>query len=280
MVTPNEIKLFIESMKKVSTYDFSDYSEKSFTRRIEKILSDYKLTLPGLITKIQKESDFREKIVNDITVNTTELFRDPGVWQSIKYRLLPKILDKDEINIWHAGCSTGQEIYSMAILLNEYGILERTNIFATDLNTEVINAAKTGKYVYRFNIEYLENFKQVVRQNPYNFDEYNDVPFEKYMKIDTQNDSIEMLPFLRNNVYFKRHDLVHENNVFYRKFDIILCRNVMIYFNTKLQNRLFSLFNDSLVKKGHLVLGLHETILGSEALKYIKYGNFYIKKSI
>jgi chemotaxis protein methyltransferase CheR len=278
MVTPDEIKLFIESMKKVSTYDFSDYSEKSFTRRVEKILTDYKLTLPGLIAKIQKEAVFREQIVNDITVNTTELFRDPKVWQAIKHRLLPKILDKEEINIWHAGCSTGQEIYSMAILLNEYGILEKTNLFATDLNTEVINAAKAGKYVYRFNIEYLENFKQVVRQNPYNFDEYNDVPFEKYMKIDTQNDSIEMHSFLRNNVYFKRHDLVHEDNVFYRKFDIILCRNVMIYFNTKLQNRLFSLFNDSLVKKGHLVLGLHETILGVEATKYIKYGSFYIKK--
>jgi chemotaxis protein methyltransferase CheR len=278
MVTSEEIKIFIESVKQVSHYDFTDYSEKSFTRRIEKVLTDYKLNFPGLLSKIKKDSSFLEQIVKDITVNTTELFRDPKVWQAIKYRILNKLLDKEEINIWHAGCSTGQEIYSMAILLNEYGILDKTNLFATDLNTDAIEAAKEARYVYRFNIEYLENFKQVVRLNPFNFEEYHDVPFSKYMNIDTKSDTIEMLPFLKNNIYFRKHDLVREDNVFYRKFDIILCRNVMIYFNTKLQNRLYNLFSDSLVKKGFLILGMHETILGAEASKFIKYGNFYIKK--
>jgi len=278
MLTEEEIQHFIQTVKSVSNYDFTDYSEKSFARRMQKIMSDYKLTLYALNQKVIREPLFLEQVVKDITVNTTELFRDPKIWQAIKHRLIYKLKEKEEINIWHAGCSTGQEVYSMLILLNELGMLEKTNVYATDINTDVIEKAKKGEYVYRFNVEYLENFNQVVRLNPYNFEEYNDIPFSKYFEVNKSDDKIIMKDFLRDKVYYKKHNLVNEDNIFYKKFDIIFCRNVMIYFNTRLQNRLFRLFHDSLARKGYLVLGMHESILGAEAAKYNRLGYFYLAK--
>lgn len=279
-VTIDDINLFINSLKSISDYDFSDYSTKSFTRRIEKILIDYKLDINGLVQKVQKDSEFLEQIVKDITVNTTELFRDPKTWQTLKYRVLPKMLEKSSIYIWHSGCSTGQEVYSMMILLNELGLLEKSKIYASDINTDVINVAKEGKYVYRFNIDYLENFDQVIKQNPFNFEEYKEVPYSKYFTIDKVKDTITMKPFLTEKVIYKKHDLVNQGNIFNIKFDIIMCRNVLIYFNYELQNRIFAMFHESLNTNGYLVLGIHESILGAQAQKYNKKGLVYSKKIV
>jgi len=279
-LTQEDINLFISILKSISSYDFTDYSTKSFTRRIEKVLIDNKLDIDGLVTKIKKDSVFLEQIVRDITVNTTELFRDPKTWHVLKYRILPKFEEKSYINIWHCGCSTGQEIYSMMILLNELGLLEKAKIYATDINTDVIEVAKSGKYVYRFNIDYLENFNQVIRQNPFNFEEYKDVPYEKYFQIDKVKDTIAMNPFLLNRVVYKKHDLVKQGNIFDFKFDIIFCRNVLIYFNYELQNKIFGMFHENLNNIGFLVLGIHESILGNQAQKYNKKGLIYSKKII
>jgi chemotaxis protein methyltransferase CheR len=278
VITNNDIEFVINTIKTISHYDFSEYSIKSFTRRIEKILIDYKLEIPTFIDKIKTQPLFLEKVVKDITVNTTELFRDPMVWQNLRYRVIPKLLEKSRINIWHAGCSTGQEVYSMLILLNEMNLLDRSNIFASDLNTDVIETAKKGEYVYRFNIEYLENFNQVIRQNPYNFDEFYDVPYSKYFDIDKVKDILSIKPFLLKKVVYKKHDLVKEGNAFNNKFDLIMCRNVLIYFNNDLQNHIFDLFYDCLYSKGTLVLGIHESILGPKASKFNKKGLVYIKK--
>ena len=125
---------------------------------------------------------------------------------------------------------------------------------------------------------HLQNFKEVICENPLNFEEYNDVPFSKYFIADPITDTISMNQFLKNKPYYRKHDMVKEGNVFYRKFDIIICRNVLIYFNTNLQNRLFSMFNEALQKKGTLILGAHESILGIEGSKYIKHSYFYLKK--
>jgi chemotaxis protein methyltransferase CheR len=279
-VTNEEILLFINTIKNISDYDFSDYSIKSFSRRIEKVLIDYKLDYPGLLNKVKKENLFLEQVVKDITVNTTELFRDPKTWQTLKYRVLPKFENKNPLNIWHAGCSTGQEVYSMLILLNELNMLERAKIYASDINSDVLEIAKEGKYVYRFNIDYLENFDQVIRQNPFNFEEYNDVSYSKYFSIDKVKDIICMKPFLTDKVVYKKHDLVKQGNIFNIKFDIIFCRNVLIYFNYDLQNRLFSSFHDNLNYNGYLVLGIHESILGPQAQKYYKKGLVYSKKLV
>lgn len=276
-ITEQDFQLFLFALKTSSKYDFSDYSEKSLKRRLAKVLTDNKLNITALVNKIKNDSVFVEKIIKEITVNTTELFRDPQVWHAIRYAVLPKLKNNSTINIWHAGCSTGQEVYSLMIILNEMGLLDRTKIYATDLNDDVMNAAQKGEYKYRFNIGYLDNFDKVIKENPYNYEEYYDVAYDKYFSIDKPTDTIQMHDFLREKPIYKKHDLVKDGNSLYVKFDIILCRNVIIYFNYNLQGKVFDLFHRNLYDTGSLVLGMHETILGSYSVKFQKKGHVYYK---
>jgi chemotaxis protein methyltransferase CheR len=277
-VTDQDLQYFVSTLKNSSKYDFTEYSDKSLKRRLQKILVDFNLDLPGLVASIRNDSEFAEKIVKEITVNTTELFRDPQVWHTLRSRILPRFKNNKTINIWHAGCSTGQEVYSMMILLNEMGMLDKAKVFASDLNNDVLDAAKQGIYKYRFNIGYLDNFDKVIKQNPLNYEEFNDVPYEKYFDIDKIRDTITMKKYLTEKPIFRKHDLVRDGNLFFAKFDLILCRNVIIYFNYSLQNKVFELFHANLYTKGILLLGMHETILGPWAAKFEKMGQAYIKK--
>lgn len=277
-VTDQDLQYFVSALKNVSKYDFSEYSDKSLKRRLQKILEDYNFDLTTLITNLRVDKNFVEKIVKEITVNTTELFRDPPVWHLLRSRILPRFKNNKTINIWHAGCSTGQEVYSMMILLNEMGMLDKAKIFATDLNVDVLDSAKQGIYKYRFNLGYLDNFDKVIKQNPLNFEEYNEVPYERYFDIDKVKDTIAMKKFLTEKPIFRKHDLVADGNIFFAKFDLILCRNVIIYFNYSLQNKVFDLYHTNLYPKGVLLLGMHETILGPWANKFERLGQAYVKK--
>lgn len=276
-ITEQDFQLFLFALKTSSKYDFSDYSEKSLKRRLAKVLTDNKLNITALVNKIKNDQQFVEKIVKEITVNTTELFRDPQVWHAIRYAVLPKLKNNTNINIWHAGCSTGQEVYSMMIILNEMGLLDKSKIYATDLNDDVMQQAQSGEYKYRFNIGYLDNFDKVIKENPYNYEEYYDVAYDKYFSIDKPTDTIKMHDFLRNKPIYKKHDLVKDSNSLFVKFDIIFCRNVIIYFNYNLQGKVFDLFHRNLYDSGCLVLGMHETILGSYSVKFQKKGHIYYK---
>ncbi|MBN2275207.1 MAG: hypothetical protein JXR41_01020 [Bacteroidales bacterium] len=276
-VTDQDFQVFVFALKSTSRYDFSQYSEKSLKRRLFKVLTDHKMSMNTLISRIKADYAFVEQVVKEITVNTTELFRDPQVWQALRFSILPRFKNNTVINIWHSGCSTGQEVYSMLILLHELDLFDKAKVYATDINTDVIEAAKTGEYKYRFNIAYLDNFDKVIKENPYNYEEYNDVPYNKYFDIDKTNDIIKMKSFLREKPVFKKHDLVLDNNTLYVKFDLILCRNVIIYFNYDLQNRVFELYHQNLYENGCMVLGLHETILGLNAAKFTKKGHAYYK---
>lgn len=278
VLSDQEVQFFVNTIKNTSKYDFSEYSEKSLKRRLQKILIDENTDLIALINKIKTDKPFLEKTVRDITVNTTELFRDPQIWQTLRYRILPKFSENRNINIWHAGCSSGQEVYSMMILLNELGLLDKAKIFASDLNTDALEAAKKGNYKYRFNIGYLDNFDKVIKENPYNYEEYNDVPYSKYFKIDKISDSIQINDFLRQKPIFRQHDLVQGGDLYFAKFDLILCRNVIIYFKYSLQNKVFKLFHDHLYTNGFLVLGMHETMLGDITSRFDKKGQAYQKK--
>lgn len=279
-MTDSDTTRIIEAIRAHSTYDFSNYSEKSFMRRVEKIMTDNLLAVDQLIFRIENSQEFLIHVVQEITVNTTELFRDVETWHAIKYRVLPKLKDKEEINIWHAGCSTGQEVYSMAMVLQELGLYEKANIFATDINTKVLDAAKRGVYQFRFNQEYLKNFDKVMRYNPYNYEEFIDVPDSKYLAIDKAADTLSVHNFLKERVVFQQHNLVTGQKPKDIDFDLILCRNVLIYFNYQLQNRIFDYFYDSLVTKGFLILGKHESMLGAIVSKYNKRGTFYTKKNM
>lgn len=279
-ISDQEAQLFIDAVKANSTYDFSDYSDKSLKRRIERLLAENRVNLNGLIYKLQQDKPFLEQIVKDVTVNTTELFRDPEVWQEIRQRVLNKLKDLPMINIWHAGCSTGQEVYSLAIMLNEMGIFNKCNIYASDLNTDVIDFARKGEYKYRFNLSYLSNFDEVLKSNKYNFTEDIEVEYDKYFKIDKKTDKIIMNDFLLEKPIFKKMDLVKMDNQFLKRFDIVLCRNVLIYFNLELQNKVISFFHENLNNDGFLILGKHESLLGYPENKFDKKGKFYRKKDI
>ncbi len=278
MITNEDVQRLIQSIKANSTYDFTNYSERSFTRRVEKLLIDNDVDINGLAYKISKDKAFLEKVVRDITVNTTELFRDPDMWTTLRYQILPKLKKNKSIFIWHAGCSSGQEIYSMLILLSEMGMFDQAKVFATDINSEMLEKSKKGVYKYRFNLGYLDNFDKVIRENPYNYEEKYDVPYEKYFDLDKVKDTIVMKQFLREKAVFRKHDLVKDGNIFYSKFDLILCRNVIIYFNNQLQNHVIELFSNSLYRDGHLILGAHESILGQVANNFDRTKGFYRKK--
>jgi len=277
-ITDQDLDLFYSALRRVSSYDLSEYSDKSMKRRLAKLLVDHKTDMQSLVSNIEHDKDFTEKLVREITVNTTELFRDPQVWHMLRYRVLPLYAHQPQIRIWHIGCSTGQEVYSLLILLNELGLYEKSVVYATDLNSDVLAFAAKGIYRYHFNIGYLDNFDKVIRENPYNVNIHYDVPYDKYFEIDKARDMIKMLPFLTSKPVFKKHDLVKDSNIWPILFDFIVCRNVIIYFNFDLQNKVFKLFHESLVEGGCLVLGLHESILGPFSSHFEKKDMVYFRK--
>lgn len=280
MLEEQDIKALIKALRDCGGYDFSNYSLKSFTRRVEKILYDNKMDIYTLTNAIKIDRDLLDQVVKDVTVNTTEFFRDPSVWQAMKYRLMPKLHSQKNINIWHAGCSIGMEVYSMEIMLYEAGLLDKTTIYATDINADVLETAKRGIYSHRNASEYISNYNKGLCINPFNFEERINVPIQKYMDFNEREDTIKIKSFLLNKTTFKKHNLVSDPNPFVdTKYDIILCRNVLIYFNQALQNKLFGDFWNMLVDGGTLILGVHESILGPWASKYEKKGQLYTKKT-
>ena len=268
----------IGAIKEKSGYNFEQYSEKSFMRRIEKILGDHKMNMDQLIGKIQLDEVFTEQIVKDITVNTTEIFRDTATWQILKHKILANLKDKPGINIWHVGCSTGQEVYSTLILLNEMNLFSKSQVFATDINNDVLQVAAEGIYKFREIDEFIENYDQVMRTNPFADQSHTDIPYQKYFDINRKKNLIKIKPPLLNKPIFSKHDIVNQGNIFERKFDLIFCRNVLIYFNHDLQNKLFDFFYDNLEPGGALIIGRHEGMLGDIASKFKKEESIYTKR--
>jgi len=168
----------------------------------------------------------------------------------------------------------------MEIMLCEAGLLDKSTMYATDINADVLETAKKGIYGHRNAQEYINNYNKGLCVNPYNFEERVNTPIQKYMDFNEREDTIKVKQFLLGKTTFKKHNLVSDPNPFRGvKYDIILCRNVLIYFNQTLQNKLFGEFWEMLVDGGTLVLGIHESILGPWANKYEKKGLLYTKKT-
>jgi len=145
-ILETDIERFHKAITEYSAYDFSDYSVNSMKRRLFKIMEEYGTDMNRLIKIISNDAPALEEVVKKLTVNTTELFRDPPIWKSIMHHLLTSYNDYSLIRIWHPGCSTGQEVYSMMILLDQIGLLQRSEIFASDINTDVMETAKKGTF--------------------------------------------------------------------------------------------------------------------------------------
>ncbi len=276
-VVGKDIQMFQKAVRDYSDFDLSDYSRTSLQRRLNRILLEVDMDVEHLIERMRTDRNFLDRIMRKITVHTTELFRDPVIWKKIKKDLLPLYRHQDTIRIWHPGCSTGQEVYSMMILLDGMDLLEKTEIYGSDLHEEIIETARQGRYKYRFNQGYLENFDRVMLNGEGSLSPSQKKHWKKYFHIDETRDIIQMKDFLRNKPVYKKLDLVKDTNLFLVHFDLIVCRNVIIYFNTDLQHRVFDLFYKNLNEHGSLLLGVHESIMGSWSRKFVKKDPFYFK---
>lgn len=273
-----DIERFHEAITEYSAYDFSDYSVNSMKRRLFKIMEEYGTDMNRLIKIISNDAPALEEVVKKLTVNTTGLFRDPSIWKSIMHHLLSSYNDYSTIRIWHPGCSTGQEVYSMMILLDQIGLLQRSEIFASDINTDVMEIARKGSYRLRFNREYIENFDTVFSEEVSREAGIEFAPHEKYLTIEEAKDRITMQNFLQKKPIYKKIDLVKDAHRIPHKFDVVICRNVIIYFNYALQNRVLHLFHQNMNKNGMLVLGSHESIIGPCRDLFGKNDLLYVRK--
>ncbi len=246
-----EIKLLLNAINQYYGYDFTNYSFASLKRRIESFIAHHNYRyISECISHVLHDNEKFVDFINHITVHYTEMFRDPLFFQTLRDNVFPILSTYPYINIWVAGCASGEEAYSIAILLHEAGLLERSLIYATDLSEVVLNHADEGIFTNESIREYTKNYQQVEGKN--NFSDY-------YI---TQEKWAIMAPFLRRAIHFLQHNLVHDK--VFIDAHLIVCRNVLIYFNRQLQGKVLKLFSTSLVPHGVLALGPKETIKYSD----------------
>lgn len=249
-----QIDLLLEGIHKIYGYDFRSYSMPSLKRRLKDLMYDLSITnYTELQHKIFYDPEVFYKFTNKVSVTVTEMFRDPNFFISLKEKVFPKLRTYPYFKIWHAGCATGEEVYSMAILLHELDLLDRAIIYATDINQNSLKIAKAGIYSKEKLNQYLENYNKVTGLN--NFSNYY---HEKY-------NAIKIRDFLKKRITFASHNLVTDN--VFGEMNLILCRNVLIYFNNELQNRTLDLFCNSLGNFGYLCLGTKESLVSTSASK-------------
>jgi chemotaxis protein methyltransferase CheR len=242
-----DIKRIIEAIKESIGVDFNNYAFSSFKRRVVRFLEINKIrNIDEFISRIKTDKIYTDNLVKEITVNVTEMFRDPSFWVVLRDKILPQLSNKSSFKIWHSACSTGEEVYSMAILLTESNMLKHTSIVATDLNSNVLKVAEKGIYSLKDQTTNSKNYEQF--GGIHKLSDYYTV-LDKTVQFDTK---------LIDNVDFRCHNLVQDGPI--SEFDLILCRNVLIYFNFELQERVIETFNNSMSVGSFLGIGSKESI--------------------
>lgn len=246
-----EVERAIDVLNRSHGIDFSGYSRASFTRRIQRIADkDANGNFDSLLIRVSVDKEYFSRFLKEVTVNVTEMFRDPSFFAAIQKKVLPELSKQKELQIWHAACSTGEEVYSLAILLHEALLLGRSTIHGTDLNPDVLLKAKDGVYSERDFTEYAQNYKLSGGK----------ATFSDYYSISHGNAVFNDL--LKEKMMFFEHNLVTDGS--FNTFNLIMSRNVLIYFQKPLQSQVIKLFKDSLVKGGFLCLGSKESLLFSD----------------
>lgn len=234
-------------------YDFRDYSDASRNRRLTQFVQKHSLgTISEAQGRLLRDADLLTAFLSAMTVNVTEMFRDPPVFAKIRAELVPRLATYPRIRVWVAGCSSGEEAYSVAILLAEAGLLDRTTIYATDIDTESLRAGNSAIYPATAMVTATRNYQASGGRRP-----FSDWYVAKY-------DRCIMSPELRPHIEFFSHNLATDN--VFGEFHLIMCRNVFIYFEETLQHRAEVLFWESLAHFGALVIGAREglTTAGGE----------------
>ncbi|MEO8562780.1 MAG: protein-glutamate O-methyltransferase CheR [bacterium] len=255
-----EIELLLEGVFRHYGFDFRSYAYASIRRRLWKRVEGEELsTISQLQAKILHDPDAMERLLLDLSVNVTAMFRDPTFYKEFRDLVVPLLRTYPFIRIWHAGCSTGEEVFSMAILLEEEGLYDRARLYATDINDVVLQRARQGIFPLDRMQEYTENYQRAGGKR--SFSEYYTAKY----------DGAIFSPALTRNIVFSQHNLVTDRS--FSEFHVIFCRNVLIYFDKALQNQVHSLFYSSLVMFGILALG------SRESLKFSQYEPSYEKLS-
>ena len=243
-------------LKNVSDYDLSGYTRSSLKRRVERILNLEQMDIVDLKNALINTEGFKQYFVEEVTVNVTAMFRDPVFFNKLATDIIPYLQTFPRLKAWCAGCSTGEEVYSLAILLQENKLYERTFIYGTDVNSKVLEIAKRGIYPLSKLKEYTDNF------NTYNSKESLSTYYT------AGYDGAIINHDVRQNILFSTHNLATDH--VFNEFHLILCRNVLIYFDMELQERVINLFYESLALFGFLCLGTKETILRQPVLDNFK----------
>jgi chemotaxis protein methyltransferase CheR len=243
----SDSRALLEEVYRHYRYDFRDYAYPSIGRRIwNAVRAEGLRTIPELTRKLLEEPACMERFLGAVTVNVTAMFRDPDFYRAFRAQVVPRLQALPLVRIWHAGCSTGQEVYSLAILLEEEGIYDRCLIYATDVNLHALEEARGGIYPLARLREYTANYLAAGGTRP----------FSEYYTADDRHAIFRGA--LRRNVVFSRHDLAVDGP--FHRFQVILCRNVLIYFNEALAARIHRLFYESLETPGFLGLGSRESM--------------------
>ena len=247
IIKDEEVEFLIKDVYELYGYDFSGYSRASFKRRVNRICLIERFTsFAELRYTLINEPEYLKRFVEEVTVNVTEMFRDPHFFKGVREKILPQLGTYPLIRIWVAGCSTGEEAYSMAILLKEANLYHKSLIYGTDLNPSVLETARAGVFPLQQMKLYSENY--MLSGGKKDFSDYYTANY----------DSAKFDKSLQEKLILSTHNLVSDSS--FNSFQLIICRNVLIYFDRGLQERVFRLFDNSLENLGFLALGAKETI--------------------
>jgi chemotaxis protein methyltransferase CheR len=251
-----EVELLLEAIHRRYGFDFREYAKASLKRRLWRRVAAEKLTsISGLQERVLHDPAAMERLLLDLSINVTAMFRDPTFYAAFRAQAIPILRTYPFTRLWVAGCSTGEEVYSLAILLAEEGVAERARIYATDINEAVLERARTGVFPLDKMQEYTQNYIRAGGTRA--FSEYYSAAY----------DGAQFDRSLVRNVVFAQHNLVSDRS--FNEFHAIVCRNVMIYFDRSLQDKVLELFHESLVRFGVLALGHKETI------RFTRYADAY-----
>jgi chemotaxis protein methyltransferase CheR len=256
VISDDELNQLIHLIKEVHGFNFKHYAMASFKRRVSRIMELQKLSYFDLRNKLINDHDYFDYFLMEITVNITEMFRDPSFFKAVNQHIIPYLQSYPHIKVWSSGCSTGEEVYSLAILFAEKEMYERCFFYGTDINYQVIEEAKDGIYQLQKMKKYSENFIETGSKNS----------LANYYT--ARYDAASIKRKLKKNILFSVHNLVSDGP--FNEFQLITCRNVLIYFDSELQSQVIKLFYDSLANFGFLCLGSKESIRNHELSKKFK----------
>lgn len=242
-----EIDLLLEGIHRAYGYDFRHYARGSLRRRIwRQVQAEGVGSISGLQERVLHDPDAMTRLLADLSVRTTAMFRDPRFYHALRAKVVPTLRTYPFIRVWNAGCSTGEETYSIAILLHEEGLYQRTRVYGTDMDSTALERAQAGRYPIERMRQYTNNYIAAGGTRA----------FSEYYSVDGR--AVRFHPALATNLIFAEHNLVSDRS--FNEFNLILCRNVMIYFDRPLQDQVHGLLYESLAMLGVLALGAKESL--------------------